>query len=150
MVSPWRMTPSDCSRLCYLNDRSVTRPATDNDCDWSGLNRITGRAGLSRVFRKTHLSVIIVVHGMCFRIFSRHDPSFIRLYSTYVVPKRLNIYFNTGNNILLLSILSEISLRPQFMSIEFIFYSFFVIYFFYFCSILLCISLKSLLLSFIN
>lgn len=82
------MIPSDCSRLCYLNDRSVTRPATDNDCDWSGLNRITGRAGLSRVFRKTPFirDYALVVHGMCSRIFSRHDLSFIRLHSTYVVP----------------------------------------------------------------
>ncbi|TGZ51061.1 Uncharacterized protein DBV15_00679 [Temnothorax longispinosus] len=53
VVSPWWMTPSDCSRLRYLDGRSVTRPATDSGCDWSGLNRITGRAGLPRVFRKT-------------------------------------------------------------------------------------------------
>jgi len=53
MVSPWQMILSDCSRLRYLDSRSVTRPATDSGCDWSGLNRITGRAGLPRVFRKT-------------------------------------------------------------------------------------------------
>lgn len=80
------MIPSDCSRLRSLDDRSVTRPATGSGRDWPGLNRITGRAGLPRVFREDTIipgSVVPQLPGL--HVFCRYNPPSIRLHRVYVI-----------------------------------------------------------------